>query len=46
MRHDDAAVGDLERELDVLLDQEQPRPGLRGVRTDDGEHALDDHSCG
>jgi hypothetical protein len=44
VRHDNTAVGDVERELDVLLDeQDGGAAGIGGVGADDREHALDDH---
>ena len=39
------AVGELERELDVLLDEEDAGAGVGCVGADDREHALDDHRC-
>jgi hypothetical protein len=41
--HDDAAVGDVERELYVLLDEQDAGAGVGGVGAHDREHALDDH---
>ena len=38
-----AAVGDLEGELDVLLDEEHAASGLLGVLADPRQQALDDH---
>ena len=43
MRQHVAAVGDLEREVDVLLDQQHRGPVRRGELAHHGQQALDDH---
>ena len=42
MGEDVAAVGDLEREVDVLLDEEHAAPALLCELADDGQELLDD----
>ncbi len=43
VREDAAAIGDRQRELDVLLDEHDAAAALVGVLTHDGEQALHDH---